>query len=338
MNKRIVFYTSDRIGSVKETDSAEQHFATWPFSLGAIRYNLEKLGWSTRYVTLATSKSPLRTIRLINEFQPDIVYTYGSTVALTPLLCRPFCRHKTFRVIHGWDDVYGEVWADAFGKVPGALMDWMEKRIVRNSDGVVTLSHYNQQRGRDWGAQCQFIPNGADVPSVDPAQRAVTLDGRFNLVYTGSTARWKRTDEICEAMRHVPKDIKLYITGDRNAYLEPYLSENCIHLGYVPKQVQLNVMAQADAFVVTANQDCNAKLQEYLRFKKPILGYDGRLNLFFTNGRNALLTKDYPPAIQQLASDPELCKSLAENAEKDIPVFSWAEIAHQFNDYFCGLF
>jgi glycosyltransferase involved in cell wall biosynthesis len=113
------------------------------------------------------------------------------------------------------------------------------------------------------------------------------------------------------------------------------MSENCIYLGYVDKQVQLNVMAQADAFVVTADQDCNAKLQEYLRFKKPILGYDGRLNHFFKNGRNALLTKDYPSAIQKLASDPILCSTLSMNAEKDIPVYSWLEIAKQFNDFFC---
>jgi len=334
MNKRIIFYTSDRSGKVKETDSAETHYSIWPFSLGAIRYNLEKLGWTTHYVTLATAKSLVRTDRLLETFKPDIIYTYGSTVALNPLLCRPFCRHKTFKVIHGWDDVYGEVCADAFGKIPGLIMDWMEKRIIKNSDGVVTLSYYNQQRGRSWGVESHYIPNGADRPTIDPSQRSITLSGRFNLVYTGSTARWKRTDEICEAMRHLPKDIKLYITGDFHPYLEPYLSENCIYLGYVPKQVQLDVMAQADVLVVTADQDCNAKLQEYLRFKKPILGYDGRLNLFFTNGSNALLTKDYPSAIQQLASDPQLCKTLAENAEKEVPVYTWLEISQQFDDYF----
>jgi hypothetical protein len=60
-------------------------------------------------------------------------------------------------------------------------------------------------------------------------------------------------------------------------------------------------MAQSDVLVCTADQDCNAKIQEYLRFHKPILGYDGRANLFFTNGQNALLTRDYPAAIRRLA-------------------------------------
>ena len=339
MNKRILFYTSDRFKKVTEQDTAETHFSLVPYSLGAIRYNLEKLGWTTRWANLDTSRSFRKTARLIDTFKPSIVYTYGGTVSLNPLLCRRFlCKHKAFKVIHGWDDVYGDLWVDAFGKIPGLLMDWMEKRIIKNSDSVVTLSRYNQERGRTWGVECHYIPNGADIPHIDETQNKIKLEGTFNLVYSGDMARWKRTYEVCEAMRHLPKDIKLYLTGRDYPFLNAYQSENCIFLGFLPKHVQLNVMAQADAMVVTADQDCNAKLQEYLRFKKPILGYDGRLNLFFQNGRNALLTKDYVSAIRQLASDPALCATLAQNAQQDIPVYSWYEIAHQFDDYFMRLF
>jgi glycosyltransferase involved in cell wall biosynthesis len=336
MTKRLLIVTSDRSGLFGTSTPAEEQFRKFPYSLGAIRYNLEQIGWTTCYSSLSTSGNVLTLAKLIDTFKPSIIYTYGGTVSLHPLICRKLlCRHKTFKVIHGWDDRYGEVWDDYLGKIPGLLMHWMEKRIIKNSDAVVTLSYYHQACALKWGVKCHYIPNGADIPSIDPTQNKITLDGKFNLVYTGDMARWKRTWEICEAMRSVPKDIKLYLTGSHYPYLDPYMSENCIYLGYVDKQVQLNVMAQADAFVVTADQDCNAKLQEYLRFKKPILGYDGRLNHFFKNGRNALLTKDYPSAIQKLASDPILCSTLSMNAEKDIPVYSWLEIAKQFNDFFC---
>ena len=98
-------------------------------------------------------------------------------------------------------------------------------------------------------------------------------------------------------------------------------------------------MSQADAFVCTSDQDCNAKLQEYLRWKKPILGYDGEANNFFKNGENALLAPggDYAPLIRRLADDPALCRRLAENATRDIPVYSWAEIAEQFERFFESL-
>jgi hypothetical protein len=77
-------------------------------------------------------------------------------------------------------------------------------------------------------------------------------------------------------------------------------------------------------------------LQEYLRWKKPILAYDGEANNFFMNGENALLAKDgdYAPLIEHLASDPDLCRRISENAARGIPVYSWAEIAGLFDEYF----
>jgi glycosyltransferase involved in cell wall biosynthesis len=150
----------------------------------------------------------------------------------------------------------------------------MEKRIVKNSDVVVTLSYELQKIGRKWGIECKYIPNGADSIEKLMMKGEIKLTGRFNIVYSGDKAKWKRTEDICSAMTRLPKDIKLYLTGRKEAYLEKYSSENCIFLGWLSKEEQFNVMSQADAFVCTSNQDCNAKLQEYLRWKKPILAYD----------------------------------------------------------------
>ena len=320
-----------------ETLSAADYFARYPYSVGAILFNLERLGWETRRLGIRSTVHPGRLIAAINNFRPDIIYTYGSLTALNPIWLRRLCRHRAFRVVHGWDDVYGEIWRDVYGRLPGRLMDIMERAIIRQSDGVVTLSRYNQERGRCWGVESVYIPNGADVPSYDPAQCPIHLEGRLKLVYTGDQARWKLTWELCEAMADLPKDIKLYLTGGHYVYLDKYASSNCIFLGYLPKNDQLAVMAQADVLVITANQDCNAKIQEYLRFEKPILGYDGRPNLFFTNGRNALLTRDYRAAIRQLADDPALRARLAANARAELPVLTWAEIAAQFDAYFRSL-
>lgn len=165
----------------------------------------------------------------------------------------------------------------------------------------------------------------------------------YNLEKLGWTVGWcgwKRTVDICKSMQHVPKDIKLYLTGRDEGYLKPYASDNCIFLGWLSKAEQYGVMSQADAFVCTSDQDCNAKLQEYLRWKKPILAYDGEANNFFKNGETALLAKDcdYAPLMMKLADDPALCDSIAENAARGIPVYSWREIAEQFEEYFMQLF
>lgn len=335
--KRLLYVTSKRNAWADSQDN-ELHFKNAPYSIDAIGYNLTKLGWVVGWAGWTTSRNPFALARKIDEFKPDFIYTYGSTVALHPIFCRKIlCRHKTFKVIHGWDDHYDRIWNELFGWPGRILMKWWEKRIVRNSDAVVTLSYALRELGRRYGVECHYIPNGADpVERLDMTGK-IRLGGRFRLVYTGDKAHWKRTEEICAAMREVPKDIKLYLTGKDEKWLLPYASENCIFLGWLSREEQMNVMRQADVFVVTSDQDCNAKLQEYLRWKKPILGYDGEANLFFKNGRNALLTRNYPSAILKLANDPGFCAALAANAAMDIPIYSWAEIASQFESFFFSL-
>ena len=334
MAKRILYVSSER-QEWFEDQSCAVHFAHAPYSLGAIGPNLEKLGWTVGWCGWKSSRNPFKLARRIDSFKPDIIYTYGSTVALHPLLCRRFlCKHKAFKVVHGWDDPYGRIYNDLFGWPGKVAMNWIEKRIIKNSDAVVTLSYALQKRGREWGVECKYIPNGADPVDPKRIKGTIKLEGRFKLVYTGDKAPWKLANLICEAMGRLPKDIKFYTTGLKADYLAPYWSENCIDLGWVSKEEQWNVMSQADAFVTTSNQDCNAKFQEYLRWGKPILAYDGEANNFFKNGRNAILTKDFAPAVLKLANDPALCAELAKNAASDIAVYTWYEIAQQFDAYF----
>ncbi len=338
--KRILYVSSSRSPWFAKGTSAEEHYACAPYSIDAIGYHLEKRGWAVAWLGWNETRNPYRLAREIDAFKPDIVYTYGSLTALNPLVARRlFCRHKTFTVVHGWDDHYGRIWGDIFGWPGRFFMNWMEKRIVKNSDAVVTLSYELQKLGHRWGVECKYIPNGADPVDDLPRSDRIRLEGRFKLVYTGDKAKWKRTEDICKAMRAVPKDIKLYLTGRNEDYLMPYASDNCVFLGWLTKEEQRGVMAQADAFVCTSDQDCNAKLQEYLRWRKPILGFDGEANNFFKNGETALLAKDgdYAPLIIRLANDPKLCRAIAEKAARDIPVHSWAEIARMFEDYFQGI-
>lgn len=317
-----------------DTDSTEALFKRKQYSLACIGYYLEQLGWQTRRIGRRASLTPRRVIRHIDAFQPDIIYTYGALTALNPLLARRCCSWKGFTVVHGWDDDYRDVWRYNYGPLARLLGRWIERRIIRRSDGVVTLSRFNQARGLDWGVVSEYIPNGCDHPVFDPAACKIRLKGDLKLVYTGDQAPMKRTEDICRAMRDVPLEIKLYLTGQHSPYLDKYASQNCIFLGFLEKNDMWSVVNQADVAVCTADHDCNAKLHEYLRMKKPILGYDGRANLFFRNGHNALLTRDYPGAILRLYRDPDLRRRLVENAARDIPVYTWHEIATMFDQYF----
>lgn len=320
-----------------DTDSTAEHFFRKQYSLASIGYYLEKRGWQTRRVGRKASLTPVRVRRHIDAFRPHVIYTYGTLTALNPILARRLCGWKDFVIVHGWDDDYRDVWRYNFGRAAGWLAGWIERQIVRRSDGVVTLSRFNQARGLDWGVVSVYIPNGCDHPEFDPTACGIRLEGDFKLVYTGDQAPMKRTADICQAMRELPPSIKLYLTGRHYPYLDEFASDNCIFLGFVSKHDQWCVIDQADVAVCTADHDCNAKLHEYLRMRKPILGYDGRANLFFHNGHNALLTRNYPEAILKLQREPELRKRIVDNAKSEIPVYTWSEIAQQFDDYFRSL-
>lgn len=337
---RLLFVSSSRAPWYAKGTSAAAHFAAAPYSIDAIGYNLERMGWTVAWLGWRDTANPFRLAKEIDAFRPDVVYTYGSTAAVWPIfLKRVLCRHRAFVVVHGWDDPYERIWGELFGGPGKLLMLAVQKFLVTRSDAVVTLSYALQKRGRAWGVACAYIPNGADPVDPAAAKGTIRLEGRFKLVYTGDKAKWKRTADICRAMRQLPRDVKLYLTGRDEDYLKPYLSDNCISLGWLSKEEQRAVMAQADAFVCTSNQDCNAKLQEYLRWRKPILALHGEPDNFFTDGENALLAwdGDYAPLVRRLADDPALCRRLAANAAREIPVYSWAEIAAQFDAYLRGL-
>lgn len=337
MSKRVLLVSSTRDRDFERLSDEEQ-FENKPYSVYAILHYLKLRGWQTRRTGWRTSFRIKELARLIDEFRPNVIYTYGTALSLNPILCRRYlCSWKDFRIVHGWDDVYGDI-GEEIAWLPGrAIYNVLERLIVTRSDGVVTLSRYLQQRGRRWGVESHFIPNGADIPVFDRSQCDIRLEGDFKLVYTGAQSRWKQTEDLCRAMRLLPSGIKLYLTGPRERYLKKYASNNCFFLGYLSKNDQLSVMDQADVLVVTANQDCNAKLQEYLRFRKPILAYDGIPNMFFKNRHTALLTRDYASAIRELYRNPALRSRLAESAAREIRVHTWAEIAEQFDEYFSSL-
>jgi hypothetical protein len=239
---KILFVSSSRSPWFESQDPAE-HMKFAPYSVDAIGSRLIELGHIVNWVGWATAHNPFRLAWRIDDFKPDVVYTYGAMVSLHPIFCRKIlCHHKAFSIVHGWDDEYGEIWNALIGWPGKMFFSWLEKAIVKKSYHVVTLSKYLQQKGRAWGVECHYIPNGADQVPKEMINGKIKLEGQFNIVYTGDKARWKRTDDICRAMKKLPSDIKLYLTGHNQAYLSEYASPNCIFLGFLSKEEQYNAL------------------------------------------------------------------------------------------------
>ena len=313
--------------------STAAYYAVLPYGHGAVLYHLEQLGWEIGRFPFRSSVRPFSLARRLHIFSPNIIMT-NSVAGVLPGFMRLSATLPRTPVVHAWDDCYEDIWRANFGWLAGRFMRWLERQIVVRSDYVITISRHNQRRAETWGKKAWYIPNGCDVPVYDASRCSVRLEGALKLVYCGDQGTYKRTGDIIRAMSHVPADVHLYMVGTPNPALQSVAPANVTFLGRVSENDKWSIMSQADVLVCTADTDCNAKFHEYLRMGKPILGYDGVPNCLFTNRRNALLTRDYPAAIQELQQSPELRRTLAENAARDIPVCTWREIAAQYDRAF----
>ena len=72
--KRILYVSSTRRPWFEDQRCAV-HYAAAPYSIDAIGYNLEKIGWIVGWCGMKSSCNPFRLAKHIDRFKPDIVYT-----------------------------------------------------------------------------------------------------------------------------------------------------------------------------------------------------------------------------------------------------------------------
>lgn len=340
MKPHRILYLTSRMNARTAAMDMRDYYDALPWGHVAVLFNLALLGWENRRLQNLDSWNPWRLSRHIDTYDPTLILT-NSVIGLHPVIARQFLCRWRGPIVATWDDFYEDIWRTNFGRLAGWFMRWFERQIIVRSDYVITISLHNKSRAESWGKRTWYIPNGCDVPLFDSSACSIRLDGAMRIVYCGDQGEYKRAGDIVRAMPQVTTDIKLYLIGTPNPQLERYASTNVIFLGRLSENDKWAIMSQADVLVCTADTDCNAKFHEYLRMRKPILGYDGIPNYLFKNRVNALLTKNYPAAIMELAGSPELRQRLAENAARDIPVYTWREIARKYDEAFveiCDLY
>ncbi len=320
-NKRILFITSAKEGFILDLDAWYQKQPWLPASL---LYHLRERGWEIRSLNFHESWNPLKVAWILDEYRPAVVLTFFST-ALSPVIARGLLAKWRGPIIFEWNDYYSEIYRAAFGFLAGIAMHLYEAAAARFSDYIFTISRYNQLRAERWGRKAWLIPLTIDKPEYDTSQCRIRLEGEFKIVHMGDADRYRKSHLLVGAMKSVPEGTRLYFIGEAKADIMKMAPSNCVFLGRLSQNDKFSVMSQADAFISSTDQDCAGKYYEYLAMKKPIIALDGRAGLLFTNGRNALLTRDFAQAIAALRESPELQRALVENAARDVALDSWKE-------------
>jgi glycosyltransferase involved in cell wall biosynthesis len=207
------------------------------------------------------------------------------------------------------------------------LFGWLERRLYRQADHIVTLlpnAAEHIARRCPGGGPVTWIPNGIDLRLVgDPtrAPRRPALwpdDGAFTLMYAGAHGLANALDPVLDATavleRRHPGRFRLVLVGDGHEKVR--LRQRAererlpiVFLDPVPKAEVYRLLARADALVMNipaiglyqAGTSPN-KLFDYLAAGRPVLaGTSGADDLVARAGAGISVAGNDPAALAQAA-------------------------------------
>lgn len=243
------------------------------------------------------------------------------------------------RKIEAW------TWRGADGVLP----------VTRVLGDVIQLSGVPAER-------IHVIPNGinpehfAQAPEPDAAKRALGLEGRTVLGFTGFVRDWHGIDKVIDWMARHDRDenIHLLMVGDgpARADLEAQASRlgladrvtftGLVHRDRVPAMVAAFDIALQPAVTYYASP---LKLFEYLALGKAVVApREPNLTEILVDGENAVLfdrdeSGDFEAVLDRLVTCPDLRASLGEGALNTVVErrLTWTENAGRVSDLFALL-
>ncbi|MBI4177318.1 MAG: glycosyltransferase family 4 protein [Candidatus Aenigmarchaeota archaeon] len=256
-------------------------------------------------------------------FKPDIVISAG-VIGFLPAFLKKIGLIKV-PVIHDWVDDYADIMPKKYSR---ALIAFLEKFTVMNSDIVTTQSMYRVARGRSWGKDVKFFPQG--VNTGFGKKKVIKLKGKFKLLYSGTISHNKRVDRLIEAVEGL--GCELYLIGERDKDFAAKAGPNVHFIGKVKNENLPAYLKSADVLVLTMDADSTLKMYEYLKAGKPILGIRGKLNYILKHKENAYLTEDLREGAETLMKDKRIAGKISKGARK-FKVFTWEQVGKMYSDY-----
>lgn len=231
------------------------------------------------------------------------------------------------------------------------LARWTERHVWREADAVLPVTEVLATMVAAEGVPRErivVVPNGIDraelahAPNHDEAKRALGLDGRVVLGFTGFVRSWHGLDRVIDFLaRGGPDGPVLLVVGDGPARAE--LEAQARRLGVAERVRFTGVVAREDvprhvaAFDVALQPAATAyasplKLFEYMALGCAIVAPNQpNIREILTDGHDALLfapwlETDLAAKVERLAGDPVLRERLASGAMRTLSTrdYTWS--------------
>jgi glycosyltransferase involved in cell wall biosynthesis len=245
------------------------------------------------------------------------------------------------------------------------LARWSQAYAWRNADVVLPVTQVLGDIVASYGVDPKrivVIPNGINgerfesAPDVEAAKRALGLDGRLVLGFTGFVRDWHGLDKVLDLIAGDPPESRrhLLVVGDGPA--RAGLERQARELGIENRVTFTGIVGRDDvaryvaAFDIALQPAVVAyasplKLFEYLALGKAIVGpAQPNIEEILRRDHNAVLFDPADPnglagAVSRLCSDAVLRKKVAANAYATISdqQLTWSANAHRVVELFRGL-
>lgn len=282
-----------------------------------------------------------RLAKAADEFQPDVLYERYNLYLLAGLMLK---RRRKLPLLLEINAPLVHERAQHGGLGLKGLARWAEGTAWRGADVALPVTQVLATHVNAYGvpdSRIQVIPNGinlahfAEAPAPEEARRALGLEGKLVLGFTGFVRDWHGVDRVVRwlASDQAPVNAHLLVVGDgpARAELEALAAElqiasrvtftGVIDRNAVPAHVAAFDVALQPAVVAYASP---LKLMEYLVLAKAIVApATPNLCEVLVDDDNALLFAESDPqglqqALTRLCTDAALRQRLATGARATI--------------------
>ena len=304
----------------------------------------------------------------VREFAPDIVVS-SNTPLLAQLVLMAWVSKQRVPFVFWLQDVYSLLMTGAlrqrmgwFGDVIGSFFGWLERQMLKRSDGVVSITDDFMPILRRWGVDTRrvaVVPNWAPIEEIPPLAREndwaaeFGLEDKFLFVYSGTIGHKHRPDLLLRIARELPDVTVLVVSEGQGAdWLRTEKKKadvlNLVQLPYQPYARLPEVLASADVLIAVLERDAGvysvpSKVLSYLCSGRPLLASMPPENLAARTivGNQAGIVvsphDDYAfvAAAKELYRDSELRTRLGKSARRYAEgTFQIENIADRFEEAF----
>lgn len=244
-------------------------------------------------------------------------------------------------VWHGWVDRHRPLTEVVRSKPQAFLYRWMERRICRESDAIVSISpniRSDIELIGDFGDKIYDIPNGVDLNRFHPAKNRYET---FTVHFQGRLVEMKNPDLLIEAVARSNQNWQLTIGGSgpmreelEHRVKEYEIGERVSFLGYVPEEELPERYAKSHVYVLPSTYEgmpltvLEAAASGTATVVTPRSATD-----FVTDEMGVVVPPDpdhIASTLDALSVDPERVERMGKQARERAKEYSWDRIAAEY--------